>query len=144
MTTNSNKPNALFWIIGVIALVWNAMGASVYIMQAYKTDSFKAMYTPEQLEIITNAPAWATAAFAIAVFGGVLGSLLLLLKKKLASILFTLSFVGVIVQFIYNFFIANSMEVYGPGAILMPALTIIFALFLVVYSRKCTEKGWLS
>lgn len=144
MSENSNKPNPLFWIIGVIALVWNALGVSAYLMQAYKTDSFKEMYTAEQLEIINSMPSWATAAFAIAVFGGALGSLLLLVRKKLASILFSLSFAGIIVQFIYNFFIANSLEVYGPGGLIMPILTIVFGFFLIVYSKKSTAKGWLS
>lgn len=144
MSENSSKPNPLFWIVGIIALVWNLLGVSAYLMQAYQTDSFKAMYEPEQLEIITNMPAWATAAFGIAVFGGALGSLVLLLRKKLANMLFMLSFIGIIVQFIYNFFIANSMEVYGPGALIMPVLTIAFGLFLIVYSKNCIKKGWLS
>lgn len=144
MSENSNKPNTLFWVLGVIALIWNLLGVLAYLMQAYKTESFKAMYTPEQLEIINNMPVWATSAFAIAVFGGVLGSLLLLLKKRLANFVFSLSFVGIIVQFIYNFFVANSMEAYGPGSLVMPILTIAFGLFLVVYSKNCIKKGWLS
>ncbi|MFY0630872.1 MAG: hypothetical protein JXR05_10860 [Flavobacteriaceae bacterium] len=144
MSENSNKPNPLFWVVGVIALVWNLLGVSAYLMQAYKTESFMEMYDPEQLEIINNMPVWATAAFGIAVFGGALGSLVLLLRKKLASMLFMLSFIGIIVQFIYNFFIANSMEVYGPGALIMPLLTIVIGLFLIVYSKNCVRKGWLS
>ena len=144
MSENSSKPNPLFWIVGVIALVWNLLGVSAYLMQAYKTESYMANFTAEQAEIINNTPSWATAAFAIAVFGGALGSLVLLLRKKLANILFVLSFVGVIVQFIYNFFVVNSLEVYGPGGLIMPILTIAFALFLIVYSKNCIKKGWLS
>lgn len=144
MSNESNKPTGLFWAIGVISLVWNLLGVSAYLMQAYKTESFTAMYSPEQLEIINNMPAWATAAFGLAVFGGSLGSLLLLLKKKLASTIFTLSLLGILAQFVYNFFVANSMEVYGPGAVIMPILTIALGVFLVVFSKNCTKKGWLS
>ncbi|MFY0604423.1 MAG: hypothetical protein JXQ93_10760 [Flavobacteriaceae bacterium] len=144
MSNNSNKPSALFWVIAVIALIWNLMGVSAYLFQAYQTDSFKAMYTPEQLEVVNNMPAWATAAFGIAVFGGALGSLIMLFRKKMATTLFMLSFVGIIVQFIYNFFVANSMEVYGPGAIIMPILTIAFGFFLIMYSKKATANGWMS
>lgn len=144
MSENSKKPKALFWVISAIALIWNLMGVSVYLMQAYQTDSFKEMYTPEQLEVITNAPSWAVGAFAIAVFGGALGSLLMLLRKRLANIVLSLSFIGIIVQFIYNFFIANSMEVYGPGAIIMPLLTIAFGLFLVIYTKNKIKEGILS
>lgn len=143
MSRSSYKPTVLFWIISAIALAWNLLGVSFYLMQAYRTESFKAMYTEEQLEVISNMPAWATAAFGVAVFGGVLGSLLLLLRRRLANIVFLLSFIGIIVQFGYNFFVADSMKVYGPGALVMPILTIAFGLFLIIYSKKCIHKGWL-
>ncbi|QMU65168.1 MAG: hypothetical protein GKR88_13280 [Flavobacteriaceae bacterium] len=130
--------------IGIIALIWNGIGVNAYIQQAYQTDSFKATYTEEQLETIYNMPAWATAAFAIAVFGGFLGALLLLLKRKLATPIFILSFVGIIVQMIYNLFIAKAIEVYGPGAIVMLILVVLIGVFLIWYSKKATANGWLS
>jgi hypothetical protein len=58
-----------------------------------------------------SVPAWATGAFAVAVWGGALGCLLLLLKKKLATPVLILSFIGIVVQMIHSFFIANSIEV---------------------------------
>jgi hypothetical protein len=144
MSENSNKPNGLFWVIGIIALIWNLLGVSAYLMQAYRTESFTAMYEPEQLEIINNMPMWATSAFGIAVFGGALGSLLLLLKKRISNFVLSVSFLGIIVQFVYNFFVANSLEVYGPGGLIMPILTIAFGLYLILYSKNCMKKSWLS
>lgn len=120
------------------------MGVFAYINQAYKTDAFKAMYTEDQLEIIMNTPAWATAAFAIAIFGGAIGCVLLLAKRNLAALVFTLSLIGILVQFCYNFFIANAMEVYGPGAIVMPVITIFVGFFLIWYTKKASSNGWLS
>ena len=103
MTDSSNtKPPIWFWIVSVIALIWNAMGVMQYLAQAYMTEDFKSQYTAEQLEMISNVPAWATAAFAIAVFSGLLGSILLLLKKKFASKLFLLSLLGILVQLYHN------------------------------------------
>ncbi len=63
MTNSSIKPPVWFWVIGVIALLWNLMGVNMYLQQAYQTDSFKAMYTntPELLEMVNSTPAWATA-----------------------------------------------------------------------------------
>lgn len=43
------KPSISFWVISVVALLWNLMGVSQYIQQAYNTESFRAMYTSEQL-----------------------------------------------------------------------------------------------
>ncbi|OSY89399.1 hypothetical protein WH52_01835 [Tenacibaculum holothuriorum] len=143
--TNTNKPSVLFWIIGVVALLWNAMGVNAYIQQAYKTDAFKAMYPDKEvLEMVLNTPSWVMAAFAIAVFGGTLGCIFLLLRKKIATPIFLLSLIGIIVQMFYNLFISKALEVYGPGAVIMPIMVLALGLFLYFYSKKVTQKGWLS
>ena len=141
---STTKPSAAFWIISVIALIWNLMGVNQYIQQAYMTDSFKAMYTEEQLEMIASSPSWVIAVFAIAVFGGFLGALALLLRKKVATILFTISLIGIIAQMYHNLFVIDSVAIYGPGAAIMPAMILAFALFLLWYSKFADKKNWLS
>ena len=138
------KPSTSFWVISVIALLWNLMGVKAYLDQAYVTDSFKAMYNEEQLRMIAEAPSWATAAFAIAVFGGALGCVLLLLRKKLAKTVFIVSLIGILVQMYYNFFVIDSIAVYGPGAMAMPIMVILFAVFLIWYANFCTKKNWIG
>lgn len=138
------KPSTSFWVISILALLWNAMGVNAYLQQAYMTESFKAMYNEEQLKMITEAPTWATAAFAIAVFGGFLGCVLLLLRKKLAKTVFIVSLIGILVQMFYNFFIIDSMAIYGPGALVMPIMVILFAVFLIWYSKYCIQKNWIA
>ena len=142
--TSTNKPKAAFWIIAAIALIWNLMGAYMYIIQKYKTEAFESQYTPEQLEMVYNMPAWATSAFAIAVFGGVLASIALMLRKKIANQLYLVSLMGIIVQMVYNVFISGAMEVYGPGAIAMPIMVLVIGVFLYMYSKKAIKKHWLS
>ncbi|BCY29670.1 hypothetical protein [Flavobacterium okayamense] len=138
------KPSTSFWVISVIALLWNAMGVKAYLDQAYVTDSFKAMYNEEQLKMIAEAPAWAMSAFAIAVFGGVLGCILLLMRKKLAKTVFVISLIGILVQMYYNFFVIDSIAVYGPGAMAMPIMIILFAVFLIWYANYCIKKNWIA
>ena len=98
--TTTNKPTIGFWMIAVIAFIWNLMGAYMYIIQKYKTEAFESQYTSMQLDMIYSMPAWATAAFAIAVFGGVLGSVTLLMRRKIAASIYFLSLIGIIVQMI--------------------------------------------
>lgn len=138
------KPSTSFWVISVIALLWNAMGVNAYLQQAFMTDSFKAMYNEEQLKMIAEAPSWATGAFAIAVFGGVLGCILLLMRKQLAKTVFIISLIGILVQMYYNFFVIDSIAVYGPGAMAMPIMVILFAVFLIWYANFCTKKNWIA
>lgn len=138
------KPSTSFWVISALALLWNLMGVNAYIQQAFKTDSFKAMYNEEQLKMITEAPAWSTTAFAIAVFGGLIGSILLVRRKKIAKTIFIISLIGILVQMYYNFFVIDSIAVYGPGAMAMPIMIILFAVFLIWYSNYCIKKNWIA
>lgn len=41
--TSTNKPSVVFWIIAVIAFIWNGMGVIAYLAQAYITDEAKAL-----------------------------------------------------------------------------------------------------
>jgi hypothetical protein len=144
MTTN-NKPNIWFWIIAVVAFVWNAMGVMRYLMQAYNTESFRAEYTEIQLAAIDGNPAWLTGVFATAVFSGLLGCILLLIRKKLAVVLFGLSLLAVLVQMIYLWLATDVIEVFGKvDGVVMPLMVIVIAIFLYFYSKGATQKGWLK
>ncbi|KAB1159900.1 hypothetical protein F7018_06200 [Tenacibaculum aiptasiae] len=143
--TNSNKPQKRFWVIAVISLLWNGMGVNQYLQQAYNTDAFKAMYPDEKvMEMVQNTPSWAMAAFALAVFGGFIGSIFLLLRRKLAKPMFLISLVAIVIQMFYNLFMSGAMEVYGPGAVIMPIMVIGFALFILWYTKRSEAKGILS
>ena len=132
-----------FWAIGAVALMWNVTGVINFFMQM-NADGLAAM--PEsQRAIVEGRPVWATGAFAIAVFGGVLGCLLLLLRKSAAYYLFIASLLGVIVQMIPYLGMTGSTISFGPFeifiTILMPQMV---AAFLIWYSKQAKSKGWIS
>ncbi|MFD0988706.1 hypothetical protein ACFQ1R_01240 [Mariniflexile jejuense] len=138
MTNFKVKPPIWFWIVSVIALFWNAMGVHQYLGQAYQTESWRSALTDEQFEMVTNFPSWLTAAFAIAVFSGFLGSLGLLLRKKWAYTLLLSSLIAVIIQMGYIL-----MKGHYDG-IEMTISIIVLAVFLVWFSKKSLSKGWIS
>jgi len=141
--TTSTKPSTSFWIISILALIWNIMGVVAYLGQAYITDEALALLPEADQAYYNNVPAWVTAAFAIAVFSGFIGTVVLLMKKKFATSLFIVSFLAVITQSIYNLFIQNYADVIGVKMI-MPLVIIVIALFLVWYSKNETKKGILT
>jgi hypothetical protein len=144
MSENKKKPGVLFWIIGVIALIWNSMGIDGYLNQTYQTERFKTMYSEEQLEHIFNAPSWVTAAFAIAVFSSVIGCVLLLMKKKLANAFFLIGLLAVMVQTTYNVFMNPGKELYRSMEYSMLIMIPLFSIFLYWYSQKCIKDGILT
>lgn len=141
--TNTNKPAVAFWVIGVIALIWNLMGVFAYLAQTYMTDDALALLPQGDQDYINNSPAWVTAAFAVAVFAGALGCIALLMRKKLATTLLILSFLAVMVQQVYQFFIQDYIDISGAKAV-MPLMIIVVSAFLVWYSKNQTDKGVLA
>ena len=145
MTMNYlRKPSNLFWVISSIALVWNLMGVFNYLDQVFMTDKVLETLPKEQQILYQDISAWVTAAFAIAVFSGTLGSLLLLLKKKIATTFFIISFLGIVGQMSYGLLIDQNSDSYGPMGIAMPIIIIAFGGYLIWYSRKANEHRWLS
>ncbi|MCO7222946.1 hypothetical protein [Pleionea sp. CnH1-48] len=141
---SSTKPAVWFWIISVIALLWNLAGVAAFVVQMSMTPEQMAALPEAHQELYRVMPAWVTIAFAVAVFGGAIGSLLLLLKKSLAKMILIASLAGVLAQMTYNFFLSNTFEVMGKQAMTMPIVVIIIALALVGFSHMSTNKGWLN
>ena len=129
-----------FWLIGAGALIWNVMGVINFFVQM--NPDVLAAYRESERAIVEGRPTWATGAFAIAVFGGALGCLLLLLRKSAAYYLFIGSLLGVIVTMIHTLGVGIDFGL-GEilGIILMP---LVVAVFLIWYSKQAESKGWIS
>ena len=140
----TNKPTTWFWVIGWGALLWNLLGVLSYIMTVTMSPEMMAELPEAQQDLMVNTPAWATGAFAFAVFGGAFGSIALLLKRKVALPLFIISFIGIVVQLYHSLFVSNSIEVYGPGGAVMPAMVFLFGIGLIWMSQHSITKGWLQ
>jgi hypothetical protein len=133
------------WIVGALALLWNAIGAYDYLMTQTHDPQYMAKFSAEQLHYFYAFPKWVVGAWAVAVWGGVLGSVLLLLRKKLAVWVFLVSFVCMVVTTVYNYALSNGAEVMGGvGPALFTAIIFAVALALWLYSRKLVERGILS
>jgi hypothetical protein len=139
-----NKPTRWFWILAIAALVWNLLGVMAYVMQVSMTEEALALLPEDQRVLYETIPAWATAAFAIAVFAGAVGCIALLLRKSWATPLLVLSLAGVLVQMFHSFFLSDALEVYGSSGMVMPILVLVIAVWLVGFSRSAAAKGWLT
>lgn len=136
------KPTPRYWLISIIALLWNFMGIIAYLGQAYMSDEALKMLPEENQLYFSNVPAWVTAAFAVAVFGGFIGSIGLIIRKKWAYFLFLTSLLALVVQHIYNFFIQDYIEMTGSQMIL-PIVTFIVAVLLIYFSKQKSLQGVL-
>lgn len=143
-TTVAPKRSLGFWITGLFALVWNLIGVAFWYMQTNMTAERLAMMSESDRQIYEATPGWLNIAFAVAVFGGVLGALGLLLKKRWAGTMFLLSLIALLVQMIGAYVVTPAWAVYGPAGLVMPAVFVLIAMFLLWYANKAQARGWLS
>jgi hypothetical protein len=143
-TVNSAVRPKSFWVVAVLALLWNLLGVAMFALQMMMTPEALAAMPAEQRQVYEATPSWLNIAFAAAVFGGVLGALGLLLKKRWAVPFFALSLIGLLVQVIATFVVTPAWQAYGLAGLVMPVLLIVIALLLLGYSRKAAARGWLE
>jgi hypothetical protein len=139
------KPPLSFWIVAAVALVWNLIGLFMYYSGVGATpEELQAVYSPEQYAAIEATPMWVTSAFAIATTFGVIASIVLLLRKAMAYLLFVVSFVALLVQDLYLFLLSDSLAVFGSSLLVIQGSVFLGGVIWVWYSSLAKKKGWIS
>ena len=143
-TTTPGRPWHL-WLIGIIGGLWSLMGVVSFILTQMKVEAVMSRFPPQQREYFESFPFWVVAFWAIGVFGGVIGCLLLLLKNRLAFPVLLASAIGALAYNLGGLFLLGGMEVMREtGGLGFTAVPILFAAFLAYYARAMSKKGVLS
>jgi hypothetical protein len=133
------------WLIGIIGGLWSSIGVISFMLTQMNVEAVMSRFPPQQREYFESFPLWAVAFWAIGVFGGVIGCLLLLLKNRLAFHVLLTSLIGAIVSSLGGLFLLGGMEVMGGTSELgLTVVPIVFAAFLAYYARAMSKKGVLS
>ena len=131
-----------FWVVSVIALLWYLMDMSAFFMRVSMTDD-AINEMPENQQGMFRMPFWVNIVFAGEVFGGTLGCLGLLLRKKWALPLFVISLLGVLAQTSNIWFLTDAIGVMGAPAVVMPLMAIVIRTAMIFLARLAISKGWL-
>lgn len=135
---STNKPPVYFWIVGIIALLWNAFGVYNYVMQAFMTTDQLSEFSKTEHNLYDDLPIWYISIFSIAVFTGLFGAISWLLRKKVAYTLFIISFLAVGIQ---QFYVLTEIN---PRDIFIPLTSIVIVVFLIWFSKRAIAKEWLK
>ena len=136
------RPPAWFWIVAVLGLLWELFGVAMYLMHVGVLPNSQEMSEAER-SLMESSPVWVTALFAIGVFGGALGTLGLLLRKRWARPLLILSLIAVILQFGGWLLVTDAIAVMGPSVFAMPAVIVAVAILLAWLATVGVKRGWL-
>lgn len=138
------KAPTWFKVVAVVALLWNLLGCFAFFSDLRLSPEDLAKLPEAQQALYAARPGWAVAATAVAVFGGVLGSIGLLLGKRWALSAFILSLLGILVQDFGLFVLAKGASLAGPVAVVMQGIVLAVGIGLVLLSRKAMARGWLA
>lgn len=129
------------WLIGGLTLLFNAMGIISYTMTKFDMLADAGM-TADQIAFMNAYPAWASAFWALGVWGAFAGSVLLLLRSRFAVPAMVAATIGLVGTTVYNYGLIDV-----PAAMEAPALDIAIwavTLFLLLYVRRMAAAGVLK
>lgn len=132
------------WVVGVLALLWNLMGAFDYVATQYGFEAYMSQFTPEQLAYFQGFPAWAVAGWAIAVWSGVAGAVGLLLRRRWAVAAFGLSLLGMVVSSLYTVVLSDGMTMMGGVGIVFTVVVWVVQIALFLYARRQAANAVLA
>ena len=138
------KPPVLFWILGVVFFIWGLFGGGIYLMDKLISDEAVLKFGGQvALDARHAYPIWASAAYAIAVWGGLIAATLFLLRKKLSIMLFVVSLIFAVICFIPTFTNPIMKEAGGSTFWVMPLVVVVIGIFEIIFSRKQRANGIL-
>lgn len=131
------------WVVGIVSLLWNAVGAMDFTLTQLRSEAYLKDFTSAQREYFLGFPWWVVAAWGVATWGSVAGSLLLLLCRSLAFQLLLVSFVGMMLTFLQNYILTDGLKVMGGGVgpVIFSAAIMVIGLLLLVYARAMSRSG---
>ena len=139
-----NSPTRTFWIVSVFALLWNLIGVMTYLMSVTMGPEALAAMSEAERALYSDIPAWVTSAYAIAVFGGTVACVALLIRNAWAVPAFVVSLIAILVQTGYGLFMTAMIEVQGGTSAILSILLIVIAVYLVWFSSSAKKKNWIT
>ena len=135
------------WLVGVLSLLWNGIGAWDFIQTTTRGEAYmRAMGFGDDMIAYYNAmPTWMYGPWVLGVWGAVIGSILLLARRRWAVVAFALSFLGALISLIYGKLInpppAPTPEMAAMAW--MPYVILLIAAFLLWYAWALAKRGVL-
>jgi hypothetical protein len=136
------------WLVGILGLLWNLIGVTDYIFARMRSDWYMrevSQFTPEQIAWFYDFPLWAGVGWAFGVWGSLIGSILLLARRRRAIIAFMASIAGLATMTLYQFMLNGEKfaGLFGDGPIYFTAVIWAVVLGLTFYARRQAATGVL-
>lgn len=149
MTENENRQDGSkvpvwFWAASIAALLFEMLGCFFYLVEVKMTATEIASLPLDQRAMLEARPSWFYAAFAVAVWVGLVGAIGLLLRKAWAVPLLLVSLLFAILQFSSIVIVPEMRAVTPSDALAVPIVVIICCYGIWQLAKLARRRGWLS
>ena len=131
---------AWFWAVAGVVLLFEAFGCFMYLSQV---SADRAALPLDQRAMWDATPAWMIAAYAVAVWTGLAGAVLLLMRRRLAVPVLLVSLVAVVIQFSGLFLVPQLRQTVPDTALAAPIALILCCYLIFQFARLALRRGWL-
>lgn len=136
---------AHLWIVAILGTLWNGLVGFDFAMTVTANPAYLAQYELDVAAYFMKLPTWFVAFWALAVWGGLAGSLLLLARSKHAVTMFALSLVGLFGTTFYQFILSPPpADLTTTSRLLIMLLVWAVAVALFLYARDMQRRRVLG
>jgi len=133
-----------FWVVAVLAFLWEAVGCYFYLVQVSMDDAAYAALSPAQADAFRAMASWQWSVFAVAVWSGLIGAVGLLVRQRWAYGALLVSLIAAAIQYGYTLLATPILETMPAGEALgLPITIIVIGVVLVWFAKQSSSKGWL-
>lgn len=137
----THRPVAAWYMAAAIASLLLMLVAVAGYLIDVTTDP--ASLPIDQRVVAEARPLWSMAAYAIAVWVGLLGAVLLLLKKKAAQPLLLVSLAAAVVTFLPYAIVPGVRDVITTNDIAVAIAILVITWTIFWFARHSRQRGWL-
>ena len=131
---------AWFTPAAIASLLFMALGCGAYLMHVMAD---AAQMPLDERAAYEALPVWVTAAFAVSVWIGAAGGLMLVLRKKLAEPLLLVSLVAVLVWLVGMMLTARVRESMSTNDWIVPIVIVALTWTIFWFARHSRRREWL-
>ena len=143
--TNATKTPWHLWAVGIFGILWTSMGAMDFVLTQGGSEAYLSQFSPEERTFFTGIPGWAVVFWGLSIGTGILGSLVLLFRSRLAVPIYWVSLASFIIVSIQNYLIAspNMLSVVGTFASIFSLVIFLVVVGLLYYAMRMQARGVL-
>ncbi|MFQ5563542.1 MAG: hypothetical protein ACE5FO_08225 [Parvularculaceae bacterium] len=139
------KPSWLFWVVAVLAVLWNGFGVVDYWLTSTGNEEYLKDFDPKIIDWIVSFPLWRDALWIVSVVAGALGGVALILRMRWAALLFLINFVTLVLGFVgHDLLLANGVEMYGQLGLAVSVVIVALSAFFWWYARRALRLGYIA